>query len=117
VTVTKMLSATAGGLAEPNGPLEDEQLWCRLRSGIFGWWVCAPPDAAVHPSWSGGLGSAAASRSEVLAARDAGGVEAVATYERAYGLVPEAAIPPRGRARPESDQRAGIRRPVGGGTT
>lgn len=38
--------------------------------------------------------SAAGSLSEVLAARDTGGAEAVIGYERIYGVVPEAPLPP-----------------------
>jgi hypothetical protein len=43
---------------------------------------------------SNGRYLAAAALSEVLAARDAGGGDAVAAYERTYGIVPEAGFPP-----------------------
>lgn len=43
---------------------------------------------------SSGQYTAAAALSEVIAARDTGGADAVGAYERIYGLAPEVAFPP-----------------------
>ncbi|MEU4693170.1 hypothetical protein [Actinoplanes sp. NPDC023714] len=64
----------------------DEEVWCYDELDEARW-------AARHVEVRDGTVVAAASLAEVVAARDAGGGDAVIAYEGRYGVVPEAPFP------------------------